>query len=139
VISVKLMIYCLVAGALYLLIITALLELLAGKLGINKSIPPELLEPLGASWLALTYLMELLFFVIIPTLAYSFFYLIFPLTGPRAGVAGALFAFTLGAVPALMGLSVRVKISMLYLLYFLLSLLLKLGGAMTIIGYLYSL
>jgi len=139
VISVELMLYCLVAGGIYLLVLTTILELIGRKLRISRGVPIELLEPVGWGWFALTYVMELLFFVIIPTLAYSFFYLIVPLSGVRAGMAGALFVFTLGAVPALMGLSVRIRFSMLYLLYFLLGLLLKLAGAMTIIGYLYAL
>lgn len=138
-ISVELMLYCIIVGGVYLLALTAVLELIGRKLNISRGIPAELLEPAGWGWLALTYVMEFLFFVFIPTLAYSFLYLIVPLSGVRAGMAGALFAFTLGTVPALMGLSVRIKFSMLYLLYFLLGLLLKLAGALTIIGYLYSL
>ncbi|MFQ6007557.1 MAG: hypothetical protein ACE5K8_01265 [Candidatus Zixiibacteriota bacterium] len=138
-ISVELVLYCLVVAGLYLLVLSALLEFIGKKLGIPRGIPTELLEPIGVSWFLLSYVMELLFFVIIPTFAYSFFYVIVPLSGIRAGMAGALSAFTLGAVPALMGLSVRIKLSMLYLLYFLLGLLLKMGGTLTIIGYLYSL
>jgi hypothetical protein len=139
VISLELILYCIVVAGLYLLVLSTILELIGRKLKISRGVPAELLEPVGWGWFALTYVMELLFFVIIPTLAYSFFYLIVPLSGVRAGMAGALFVFTLGAVPALMGLSVRIRFSMLYLLYFLLGLLLKLAGAMTIIGYLYAL
>jgi len=139
VISLELILYCIVVAGLYLLVLSTILELIGRKLKISRGVPVELLEPAGWSWFALTYVMELLFFVIIPTLAYSFFYLIVPFSGVRAGMAGALFAFTLGAVPVVMGLSVRIRFSMLYLLYFLLGLLLKLAGAMTIIGYLYAL
>jgi len=138
-ISVDLMIYCILAGGLYLLVLSAVLELVGRKLKVARGLPAELLEPVGWSWFALSYAMESLFFVIVPTFVYSFFYLIVPLSGIRAGMAAALFAFTLGVIPALMGLSIRVKLPMLYLLYFLLGLLLKLSGAMIIIGYLYSL
>lgn len=137
--SFELMVYCLVVGGVYLLLISFLLEMAGRGLNISRGIPSELLESAGWTWFAINYIMELLFFVFIPTLAYSFLYLILPLSGLRAGVAGALFAFTLGAAPALMGLAVRLKLSMPYILYFLFGLLLKLGGAMTIIGYLYSL
>lgn len=138
-ISIELMLYCVVVGGVYLLVLSFMLEMIGRKINISRGIPPELLEPANWVWFVLIYVMELLFFVVIPTLAYSFFYLIVPLSGVRAGMAGALLAFTLGAIPALIGLSVRIKFSMPYLLYFLLGLLLKLGGAMAVIGYLYSL
>ena len=138
-ISVELLIWCLVVAGLYLLILSLILDLAGKKFGIARGIPAELLESMNWSWFVLSYVIELLFYVVIPTFAYSFFYVIVPLTGIRAGMAGALFAFTLGAVPALMGLSIRIKFPMLFLLYFLFGLLLKLGGALTIIGYLYSL
>ena len=139
VISFELMLYCLVAGGVFLLLISFLLEAIGKGLRISRGIPSELIESTGWMWLAINYAMEFLFFVFIPTLAYSFLYLILPLSGIRAGMAGALFAFTLGALPALMGLTLRLKLSMPYLLYFLLGLLLKLGGALIIIGYLYTL
>jgi hypothetical protein len=138
-ISVELILYCIVVAGLYLLALSAMLELIGKKSGITKSVPAELLEPMGVSWFLLSYIMELVFFVIIPTFAFSLFYVIVPLTGIRAGMAGALFVFTLGAVPALMGFSMRIKFSMLFLLYFLFGLLMKLAGTLTIIGYLYSL
>jgi hypothetical protein len=138
-ISFEMMLYCLVVGGAYLLLISILLEMIGRALNISRGIPADLLESPGWTWFAINYIMEILFFVFIPTLAYSFLYLILPLSGLRAGIAGALFAFTLGVVPALMGLAVRLRLSMPYLLYFLLGLLLKLGGTLTIIGYLYSL
>ena len=82
--------------------------------------------------------MEGLFIVVIPAIGYNFFYLVVPLSGIRAGMAAALFAFILGSSPALMGLSLRIKLPMPFLLFTLLSLLIKLGGALAIIGYLYS-
>ncbi|MCK4301521.1 MAG: hypothetical protein KAW91_02045, partial [candidate division Zixibacteria bacterium] len=89
--------------------------------------------------LLFNFAMEFLFFVGIPTFAYNFFQVILPLSGVRPGLAVALAAFTLGAVPVVMGLSARIKLPMLYVLYFLFGLLLKLSGALVIIGYLYSL
>ena len=83
--------------------------------------------------------MEFLFFVTIPTVSYSFFYLIVPFSGIKAGMAATLFAFTLGAVPLVMSLSVRLKLPMQYLLFLLLSYLVKLGGSLAIIAYLYTL
>ena len=54
-------------------------------------------------------------------------------------MASALYVFTLGAAPVLMGLSVRVKMPMSFLLFLLLAYLVKVGGTLAIIGYLYSL
>src|SRR5690606_11622569 len=106
---------------------------------LEAGVPEALVEPFGWIWFIMNYMMESLFLVAIPTLAFAFFYFILPLTGLRAGMAAALFAFTLGAAPVLMGLSVRVKLPMPLLLFLLLSYLVKIGGTLSIIAYLYSL
>jgi hypothetical protein len=98
-----------------------------------------MVEKITVGWWILLLLMEFLFYVTIPTVSYSFFYLVVPFSGIRAGLAATLFAFVLGAVPIAMGLSVRVKLPMPYLMFMLLGYLLKLGGALAIIGYLYTL
>jgi hypothetical protein len=137
--SQKLVLYCIVCAGAYLLLISAALGYVQKKLGLTRGIPPEMMEDSGLGWSAIHFLMEMLFFVAIPTFAYSFFYLIIPLWGIKAGMAATLYAFTLGAAPALMGLSVRIRLPMPYILFSLLALLLKLGGSLTIIGYLFSL
>jgi len=48
-------------------------------------------------------------------------------------------AFTFGAVPLVMGISVRLKLPMTYLLFNLLGYFLKLSGAVLIIAYIYNL
>jgi hypothetical protein len=137
-ISIKPVLYCLALGGAYLLVLSLLLEFADRKMKLTAGIPSEMLETSGPGWWFMNYLMEALFYVAIPTLVYSFLYFIIPLSGVKAGIAAALLAFTLGAAPALMGLSVKVKLPMPYLLFVLLSLLLKLAGALTIIAYLYS-
>jgi len=137
--SKKLIIYCFVSSGLYLLVISWLLSFLQRKLRLTEGISAQLLESTHLGWSAINYVMEFLFYVVIPTIAYSLFYLVIPLSGIRAGLAGALFAFTLGAAPALISLSVRIKLPMPFILFSLLSLLLKLGGSLAIIGYLYQL
>ena len=136
--SQKLVVYCIVCSGAYLLIISLVLDYLQKKLRLTRGIPPEMLEESGPGWSAIHFLMEMLFFAAIPTFAYSFFYMIIPLWGIKAGMAAALFAFTLGAAPALMCLSVRIRLPMPYILFTLLALLLKLGGSLIIIGYLFS-
>ncbi len=137
--DVTLMVYCLTAGGGYLLLFTLLHEWLGRKLDFARGIPKEMIEPATPASFVVNFIMEGLFFVAIPTMAYSFFSIMLPLSGIRPAMALALAAFTLGAVPALMGLSLRLKMWMPYLLYYLLGLLLKLAGCIAIIGYLYSL
>lgn len=138
-ISATQMLYCFVTAGVYLLVLSIVLEFVCRKLRLRAGIPAELIEESAAVWQVLFFIMEFLFFVVIPTLSYSFFYLIMPFSGIKAGLAGTLFAFTLGAVPIVMGLSMRIKLPMPYLLYTLLGYLLKLGGSMAVIGYLYTL
>lgn len=139
ILSYKLLVYCLVGSGFYLLITSGILWFLEIKIKFWRGMPEELLEDTGGAWFVINYIMEMLFYVIIPTIAYAFFYLVIPLGGVRAGIAVALIAFTLGAVPILMSLSVRVKLPMSYLLFMLLAYMIKLGGSLAIIGYLYAL
>lgn len=138
-ISTTQMLYCLVSGGVYLVLISLLLEFLSRSTDLTKGIPPVMVEKITAGWWVLLLVMEFLFYVAIPTVSYSFFYLVVPFSGVRAGLAATLYAFVLGAVPMIMALSVRVKFPMPYLLFLLLGFLLKLGGALAIIGYLYTL
>ncbi|MEW5995320.1 MAG: hypothetical protein AB1744_13140 [Candidatus Zixiibacteriota bacterium] len=138
-ISTKLLLSCLAAGGAYLLVSSLVLEVVGRALKITRGLPGEL--TIGSGWtaIALQLAFEFFFFVAIPTLAYAFFYFLLPLVGIRAGLAAALFAFSTGAVPALVGLGLRLNFSMLYLLFALFSLLVKLGGCLSLIGYLYYL
>lgn len=138
-ISTEQMIYCFVAGGIYLLLISTLLEFVIRKLKLLGNFPKELIEDTGPGWMVTFFIMEFLFFVVIPTVTYSFFYLIVPFSGVKAGLAATLFAFTLGAVPTVMNLSIRLRLPMPYLLFTLLGYLFKLGGSMAIIAYLYTL
>jgi hypothetical protein len=138
-ISATLMLACVAAAGVYLLAVSIILQRIESSLGLAKGIPTELLETTGWVWTGFTFVMELMFYVVIPTLAYSFFYVVMPFSGVRAGIAAGLFAFVMGATPALMGLSVRVRLPMPYLLFLLLSVLLKVCGCMLLIAWLYAL
>ncbi|HVP07827.1 MAG TPA: hypothetical protein VMS71_08300 [Candidatus Acidoferrum sp.] len=138
-ISMQLFVYCLVIAAAYLLVISFVLDRIEKKLGLTAGLPPELLETTGITWTIMNFFMEAVFFVVLPTIVYSFFYSILPFAGVRAGLAGALFALVIGAAPIVMRLSVRVKLPMPFLLFLLVSFLIKLAGTLAIIGYLYSL
>ena len=138
-ISFELMAYCVLVAGAYLLSVSFLLDWLERRLKLSSGLPEEIVEATGVTWTLANFTMELLFYVAIPTIVYSFFYYLLPFYGVRAGLASALFAFGLGAVPALIGLAVRVKLPMPYLMYLLFSILLKLIGCLAIIGYLYTL
>ncbi len=138
-ISTKLLLYCIGSGAVYLLVFSVLWELVGKRMKVYRDIPPEIVEPIGVSWFAMNFAMELLLYVAIPSLVYSYFYMMLPLSGIRTGIAGALFAFTLGAVPAIVGLLTRTRLPALMFSYLLLGILLKLTGTLIIIGYLYQL
>lgn len=138
-ISYQIILYCFLLTGAYLVGISLLLQWVGLKLRVWEGIPPNCREEFTVGWFGVNLLMEFLFYGVVPTFAYSFFYLIFPLTGIRTALGGVLVAFTLGAVPSIIGLSTRVRLPMPMLLFGLLSQLLKLGGSLVIIGYLYSL
>lgn len=138
-VSFGLMLYCVLWAGAYLLVLSLLLDFVERKLKLSAALPEAMIESTGLTWTFTNFLMEVLFYVAIPTIVYSFFYYLLPFYGVRAGLSAGLFAFGLGAVPALMGLAVRVKLPMPYMLYILFSILLKLVGCLAIIGYLYTL
>jgi hypothetical protein len=139
VISTNLLIWCLAVGAGYLLLVSAGLDFAEKKLRVTQGIPSVMLESGGVTFFVMNFIMEALFYVVIPSIVYGFFYTILPLTSVRAGLAAALFAFVLGAAPLGVRLSVRLKLPTQFVLFLLVSHLLKLGGALAIIAYLYSL
>jgi len=138
-VSAGLMLACAVAAGVYLLAISIILQQVERRLGFTRGVPAELLETTGWVWIGFTFIMELMFYVVIPALAYSFFYVVIPFSGIRAGMAAGLFAFVMGATPALMGLSVRVRLPMPFLLFLLVSVLLKVCGCMILIALIYAL
>ncbi len=145
-VSTKLVIYCLLVSGAFLLLVSLLLQkiekLFFGKdkrFELSKKIPEQMIEKMDVAWFVTNYLMEFLFFVVIPSLSYSFFYVIFPLSGLRAAAIIVLTGLIMGALPLVMSLIVRIKFPMHYLLYLLLSYMIKFGGSLAIIGYLYTL
>jgi hypothetical protein len=137
-ISYNLMFYCFAVSGVYLLVVSIVLGLVEVSLKLNRGLPKEMVEDSNLGWFIMNFVMEFLFYVVIPTIIFSFFYVVIPLSGIRAGLAAAVLAFLLGATPVLMGLSVKIKLPMPLVLFVLLSHLIKLGGAMALIGYLYS-
>ncbi len=138
-ISLDLLLYSLVMAGVYLLVISLVLDFVERRMKLTSTLPSHLVESGGVGWTLFNFAMEALFYVVIPTFIYSFFYVVIPFTGVKAGLSAAVFAFVVGATPVVMGLSVRVKLPTAYLMWMLLSVLVKLGGCLGIIGYLYGL
>jgi hypothetical protein len=138
-IQYELVLYCILSAGAFLLVVSGLTDLIAAKAKLTRGLPPEMIEKTDVAGFVINFLMELLFLVVIPSIGYALFYLIMPLEGVRAGLAVALIAFTVGAVPIIMVLSVRIKLPISYLLYVLFSQVIKLAGSLSIIAYLYSL
>ncbi len=138
-VSYQPLLYSFLVSGVYLLIISTIAAVIERRANLLRPLPDEQVEPISVGWFVVNFIMELLFYVVIPAFAYSFFYLVLPVSGVRAGMAVALVAFTLGAVPLVMSLSVRVRLPMPYLLFLLLAYIIKIGGSLVLIGLLYSL
>ncbi|RKX20465.1 MAG: hypothetical protein DRP35_05970 [Candidatus Zixiibacteriota bacterium] len=135
----SLLIACLIIAGIYLFAISLIFYLIERKMHLSSQIPQEMIENFTFSWFIINFIMEFMFFVAIPAMAFGFFYVILPLDAIRAGMAVALTALILGAIPFMMGLTMRIKFPLPFILFNLLSYLLKASGAVIIIGYLYSL
>jgi len=132
-ISFSLLLYCAVAAGGYLLAVSAILELVERRLKLTTGLPEGIVEPFGFAAMLTNFVLEAMFFVVVPTLVYSFFFYLIPFTGVRAGMAAAVFAFALGVIPAVLGLTLRVKLPAAYVLFVTFSLLVKVSGCLIII------
>lgn len=109
------------------------------KLDLLHKIPAELLEETGVGYFISKFIMQFAFIVIVPTAAYSWFYVMLPFYGIRSGMAVALVLFILGIMPFTVSILMRVKLPVSYILFQLAGYLLKLLLIYGIIGYLYIL
>ena len=139
IVSFKLLTWCLVAGSAYLLIVDFIWYKLENKIPMFGGFPEDLLESRGVSWFISTFIIEFVFFVLLPAVVYGWFYTVIPFYGIRGGVAAALFVYILGMIPLAMFMLFRIKLPVMYILYLMLGLLIKLVGVMAIISYLYVL
>lgn len=137
--SFGLFLYCLAGAGGYLLVISWFLLFIERKFDLTRTAPPEIVESSGLLWSAVTFVMEALFLVVIPTLAYAALYAIMPVTGVRGGFAVALTAFVLGGMPLTMKLAMRLRLPTSFFMFQVFALLIKTAGCLAIIGYLYAL
>lgn len=135
----ELIVYSLLGGAVWVLIISFMYERIARLPIFSSGLPAEFIEKSDVSLFFLQYLIDLLFYVAIPTLGYGFFAIIFPLAGVRPAMAAALALFAIGMLPVTIGMTARIKLPLAFLLLYLFGNFLKVTGALAIIGWLFSL
>ncbi len=138
-ISIELLITSLLwtGGALF--VFELLWYWLEKKLALLNRLPAEILEETGIGFFVSKFIMQFAFLVVVPTAVYSWFYVMLPFYGIRAGMAVALALFILGIMPFTISILMRVKFPVSYILFQLAGYLLKLLLVYGIIGYLYIL
>jgi hypothetical protein len=104
-----------------------------------EGFPRGLLDTKNAAWFVSSYVIELVFFVLMPAIVYEWFYAVMPFSGVRGGISVALLLVLFGMTPFAILMMFRVKIPVIYILYQMVGMVIKLSGALAIIGYLYSL
>jgi len=139
IISFKLLTYCLIAGGIYIILVDLLWNWLERKIPMFDGFPRDLLESKSLSWFVSSFVVEFVFFVLMPSVLYGWFYTVIPFYGIRGGVATGLYLFLFGMVPLAILLMFRVRLPGVYVLYLLAGMMIRVIGAMAIIGYLYAL
>lgn len=137
-ISFRLFIACLLWGGIALFVFELLWYGLEKKLGLPARLPRELLEEDGCSFFAAKFISQFAFLVALPSVVYSWFYVLVPFYGMRAGIAAALFLFLLGIVPFSVTLLMRIKVPLSYTLFQMAGYLIKLIVIYAIIATLYT-
>jgi len=135
----RLIIYCLVCGAVYLAIIDIVWSYIERFIPTFAHFPKELVEHKTLSWYFSSFIVEFIFFVLMPAVVYGWFYSVIPFSGLRGGMAVGLYLFFFGMIPLAMLILFRIRIPAVYVLYQLVGLFIKVVGAATITGYLYNL
>lgn len=139
IVDFELIAYCIIAGGVYLLLFDLFWSFLERFIPTFAEFPKELVEQKTFSWYFSNYIVELIFFVLMPAVVYGWFYSVLPLSGARGGMAVGLYLFFFGMIPLAMLILFRVRIPAVYILYKLAGLFFKVVGTAAIIGYLYNL
>jgi len=138
----KLLFAALISCAFYLSIIQIALNALERKL-IQKGLWSGEIKDLEESpprVMSMTQLIvDIAFYAATPLMVYGVLYLMIPFEGVRAGIGIALGCVAISAAPLLMTISLRTKFPVPALFFLALSQLVKLGGSLTLIGFLYTL
>ncbi len=139
IVSFKLLGFCVVIGAVYLILLNFIWNRLEKYVPVLKGFPQEQIEDRTLAWFVSNFIIEFIFFVLLPAIVYGWFYTIMPFSGLRGGLSVGLYLFLFGIVPVTTIIMFRIKIPAVYFLFLLVGMFFKVIGAMAIIGYLYSL
>ncbi len=139
IVSFSLLGYCFLVGGAYLLLIELLWHYLEKYIPTLRNFPSELVEPRDIGAFISVFIIEFVFFVLMPSVAYGWFYTVIPFSGVRGGLATGVYLILFGMIPLTLLILFRIRIPLVFMLYQLLGMLLKVLGVMAIIGYLYSL
>lgn len=138
-INVRLLLAALFWAGAALFVLEVAWYFLEKKLALLKSLPREILEETGTSFFVSKFVMQLAFLVAVPTVVYSWFYVMIPFYGIRAGVAVAVFIFVLGIIPFATSVLMRIKLPVAFVLVEMTGYLVKIIIIYGIIAYLYVL
>lgn len=138
-ISLRLLLACLFWAGLALLIFELIWYFLEKKLKLLAKLPAEFKEATGSGYFFSRFMLNLAFLVVLPSVVYSWFYVLVPFYGTRAGVALAMLVFTLGVIPFSGTVMLRIRVPLSFMLFQLAGHLLKLLLVYGIIAYLYVL
>lgn len=138
-ISLKLLLVSFFWAGLALFIFELVWYHLEKRLDLLSKLPPELLEQTGLGYFISRFVMQFAFLVAVPSTVYSWFYVLLPFYGLRAGIGVAVSLFLLGIVPFAIWILMRIKLPLSYILFQMAGYLLKLILIYGIISYLYIL
>jgi len=139
IVSFKLLGFCIAVGAVYLIIFNLIWNRFEKIVPTLKGFPKEQIEERNSAWFVSNFIIEFIFFVLLPAIIYGWFYTVLPFSGLRGGVSVGLYLFLFGIIPVTTIIMFRIKIPAVYFLFLLVGMFFKVMGAMAIIGYLYSL
>lgn len=139
IVSFKLLGFCIAVGAVYLIVFNLIWNRFEKFVPTLKGFPKDLVEERNSAWFVSNFIIEFIFFVLLPAIIYGWFYTVLPFSGLRGGISVGLYLFLFGIIPVATIIMFRIKIPAVYFLFLLVGMFFKVMGAMAIIGYLYSL
>lgn len=138
-ISIWLLLACLFWAGLALLVFELLWYPLEKAVARLSGLSAGILEETGLSFFISKYITQFAFLVVLPSVVYSWLYILVPFSGIRAGIGMALFLFVMGVIPFTASLLIRLRISLAYILFNMAGFLIKLIIVYAIISHLYVL
>ena len=130
----KIIVYTIALGTAPLIAINIVQLIIEKIIRVNADIKDEYNVRYSGVFMV-QFLVDVLFFVVIPTLAYYWLYPVLPFVGYKAGIAVGIAAYILGSLPYAIQLSLRLKIPAILVVTTLFFNLIKLSAALGVITY----